>query len=69
MAQSLQRDSDSILIENETLEAAKCKECGAKIYPRSLLETHLMRHERRHRWFMTELKKLRFTMVRMRDIA
>ncbi len=62
-------NSQAILIEDKALPAAKCEECGAKIYPRSLLQPHLTRHQRRQRWFMKELRKLQYTMARMRDMA
>jgi hypothetical protein len=62
-------DSKTILIENQSLPAAKCEECGAKIYPRSLLQPHLTRHQRRQRWFIKELRKLQYTIARMRDSA
>ena len=61
--------SKSIVIENKILRAVKCEKCGAKMYPTSLLRPHLNRHQRRHRWFMTELRKLQHTMAHMRDIA
>lgn len=58
-----------ISIEQHNLQAAKCDECGAKIYPPSLLESHLTRHRRRQEWFSTELRKLQYTFSHMRDIA
>lgn len=58
-----------IALETTTLEAAKCDECGAKIYPESLLGAHLVRHRLRRRWFDAEIKKLQFTFSHMRDIA
>jgi len=58
-----------ISIDRTTLRAVKCDKCGAKMYPQSLLDSHLTRHRRRHRWFKSELKKLQFTFSRMRDIA
>jgi hypothetical protein len=69
MDAAAQDNSKAILIENKTLPAAKCEQCGAKIYPRSLLQPHLTRHQRRHHWFMKELRKLQYTMAHMRDIA
>jgi len=69
MAQVLRRDSQEILIEDKSFQAAKCDKCGAKIYPRSLLKPHLNRHQSQRRWFLTELKKLRRTMSHMRGIA
>jgi hypothetical protein len=67
--QTAAEDSKTIEIENQSLLAAKCEKCGAKIYPRSFLEPHLTRHQRRQRWFIKELKKLQYTMAHMRDIA
>ena len=61
-------DTKAILVEDQALPAAKCEECGAKIYPRSLLEPHVTRHQRRQRWFVKELKKLQYTMAHMRDL-
>ncbi|HXV84271.1 MAG TPA: hypothetical protein VEG60_30850 [Candidatus Binatia bacterium] len=62
-------NSKAILIENKSLPAVKCEKCGAKMYPSSLLQPHLTRHQRRQRWFMKELRKLQYTMAHMRDIA
>jgi len=61
--------SNVISIDRRTLRAARCKKCGAKIYPRSLLDGHLTRHRIRQRWLTAELRKLQFTFSRMRDIA
>jgi uncharacterized OB-fold protein len=69
MQSVLPGDSKTITIENKTFQAAKCEKCGAKMYPRSLLKPHLYRHQRRHDWFMTELRKLQYTMTHMRDLA
>jgi uncharacterized OB-fold protein len=63
------QESKVIRIEDKSFEAAKCGKCGAKMYPRSLLKPHLYRHQRRHEWFMTELKKLQHTMDHMRDFG
>jgi hypothetical protein len=67
--QTLGDNSKTIQIDNQNLPAAKCEECGAKIYPRSFLQPHLTRHQRRQRWFMKELKKLQYTIAHMRDSA
>jgi hypothetical protein len=64
-----QDNSKTILIADKTFQAAKCEKCGAKMYPRSLLQPHLTRHQRRHDWFMKELRKLQYTMAHMRDSA
>jgi hypothetical protein len=69
MEATAQDNSRAILIENKTLPAAKCEQCGAKIYPRSLLQPHLTRHQRRQRWFIKELRKLQHIIARMRDSA
>jgi uncharacterized OB-fold protein len=69
MQTTAQDNSKEILIEDKALPAAKCEECGAKMYPRSLLRPHLTRHQRRQRWFMKELRKLQYTMAHMRDMA
>jgi uncharacterized OB-fold protein len=65
----LDSESNVISIAERNLRAAKCQKCGAKVYPTSLLESHLTRHRRRQRWFNAELKKLQYTFSHMRDIA
>ena len=62
-------DADAITYRAKRFAAAKCRKCGAKLYPKSLLEPHLNRHQRKHRWYATELQKLQDTFARMRDIA
>ena len=63
-------DSAKIIsLDRTTLRAAKCEKCAAKMYPQSMLESHLSRHRRRQRWFNGEIRKLRFTFSHMRDIA
>jgi uncharacterized OB-fold protein len=69
MERSSEDNSKAILFEDRNLPAAKCHKCGAKMYPRSLLQPHLTRHQRRQRWFSEELKKLQYTMAHMRDSA
>jgi hypothetical protein len=69
MQSPLRRDSEAIQFENKSFQAVKCEKCGAKMYPQSLLKPHLTRHQQRQRWFMTELRKLQYTMAHMRDIA
>ncbi|HKY07289.1 MAG TPA: hypothetical protein VJQ55_03570 [Candidatus Binatia bacterium] len=61
--------SKVISIDRNVLRAVKCEECGAKMYPQSMLESHLLRHRRRQRWFNAEIRKLRHTFSHMRDIA
>ncbi|HEY7317193.1 MAG TPA: hypothetical protein VIE89_06440 [Candidatus Binatia bacterium] len=63
-----QDNAKAIVIENQALPAATCEKCGAKIYPRSHLQTHITRHQRRKRWFVKELRKLQYTMAHMREL-
>lgn len=69
MQASSRPQSKIISIDQADLPAAKCDECGAKIYPLSLLEPHLLRHRRHKRWLNAELRKLRFTFSHMRNFA
>jgi hypothetical protein len=64
-----QNNTKTISIDQRKLRAAKCEKCGAKMYPKTLLEPHLTRHRRRQRWFNTELRKLQYTFSHMRNIA
>jgi uncharacterized OB-fold protein len=64
------RDNSKIIsIDRKFLRAAQCKKCGAKLYPKSLLDRHLSRHRARQRWLNAELRKLQFTFSHMREIA
>jgi hypothetical protein len=56
----------AISIADKKLDAAKCVECGAKIYPSSLLKPHLARHRLKHESLVTELRKLQVTIERMK---
>ncbi|HUD00007.1 MAG TPA: hypothetical protein VMR88_16065 [Candidatus Polarisedimenticolaceae bacterium] len=56
----------AISIADRKLNAAKCAECGAKMYPSSLLKPHLARHRLKHASMATELKQLQHTIERMR---
>jgi hypothetical protein len=69
MSQHLYDPARVIAIESRNFRAARCDKCGAKLYPKSLLEPHLARHRARQRWFNAELKRLQFTFAHMRDIA
>ena len=51
---------------NKKLQAAKCVESGAKIYPSSLLKPHLARHQLKHESLVTELRELLVTIERMK---
>ena len=56
----------AISIANKKLHAAKCAECGAKIYPSSLLKQHLARHRLKQKSLVTELRELQHAIERMR---
>ena len=58
-----------ISVETMRFRAARCRKCGAKMYPTSLLKPHLTRHRRREHWLNLELSKLRYIMTHMRDFA
>lgn len=62
-------ESKVISIDQTDFKAVRCEKCGAKIYPASLLESHLLRHRIRQRWFDAELRKLQYTFAHMRDMA
>ncbi|HWH80433.1 MAG TPA: hypothetical protein VNT76_23795 [Candidatus Binatus sp.] len=61
--------SNVISLDRQKFRAVMCDKCGAKMYPKSLLEPHLTRHRRRQRWVNAELRKLQHTFAHMRDIA
>ena len=56
----------AISIANKKLHAAKCAECGAKMYPSSLLKQHLARHRLNQESLVTELRELQHAIERMR---
>jgi ribosomal protein S27AE len=55
-----------IQYEKETFHAAMCHRCGAKMFPVELLEAHMDRHELKDMYLQSELKKLQYSMNRMR---
>ena len=59
-------DRVAISIANKTLHEAECVECGAKIYPSSLLKPHLARHRLKHESLVTELRDLHVAIERMK---
>jgi uncharacterized OB-fold protein len=69
MEPALIKKSNVISLDRHDFRAVKCEKCGAKMYPKTLLEPHLTRHRRRQRWVNAELKKLQYTFAHMRDIA
>jgi len=56
----------AIRYEKETFHAAVCQRCGARMFPTELLEAHMDRHELKDMYLQGELKKLQFSMNRMR---
>ena len=58
--------SYDIRFDNEIFHAAVCSRCGAKMFPAELLEAHLDRHELKDMYLQSELKKLQYSMNRMR---
>ena len=69
MELSAAKRSNVISLERKTYRAIKCEICGAKMFPKSLLQAHLSNHRRHQRWLNDELRKLQDTFSRMRDIA
>ena len=56
----------SIHIDNNLFHAVLCHRCGTKIYPASLMDAHLDRHQVKDMYLEGELKKLQYAMGRMR---
>ena len=65
----LASDASAIIHNENSLAAARCGKCGAKMYPRSLLRRHLNRHQRKELWFAAEIRKLQSRFTRIRGIA
>jgi hypothetical protein len=55
-----------IHVHNETMRAAICPRCEAKIYPPRLLTGHLDHHRGRDLFLEEEMRKLQTTMGRMK---
>ena len=55
-----------IHVYNETIRAAICPRCEAKIYPPGLLTMHLDHHRGRDLFLEEERRKLQTTMGRMK---
>jgi hypothetical protein len=66
METTISGDSYDIHYENEIYHAAVCDRCGAKMFPPELLEAHRDRHELKDLYLQSELKKLQYSMNRMR---
>lgn len=55
-----------IHFDKGTFHAAVCHRCGAKMFPAELLESHMDRHELKDMYLQGELKKLQYSLNRMR---
>lgn len=60
------QESHEIHFDKNTFRAAVCHRCGAKMFPAELLEAHMDRHELKDMYLQGELKKLQYSMNRMR---
>lgn len=60
------QEFDDIQYDKSTFRAAVCHRCGAKMFPAELLEAHMDRHELKDMYLQSELKKLQYSMNRMR---
>lgn len=66
METEVSSDSYAIRFDKEIFDAAVCIRCGAKMFPTELLEAHMDRHELKDMYLQSELKKLQYSMNRMR---
>ena len=66
MEATASNDSYEIHHENTTYQAVVCHRCGAKMFPAELLEAHMDRHQIKDMYLEGELKKLQYSMNRMR---
>jgi hypothetical protein len=64
--ESATQESHEIQYDKSTFRAAVCHRCGAKMFPVELLEAHMDRHELKDMYLQGELKKLQYSMNRMR---
>ena len=56
----------AINFDNNIFHAVLCHRCGTKIYPAQEMEAHLDRHVIKDMFLEGELKKLQYSMGRMR---
>jgi ribosomal protein S27AE len=66
MENLLNAEYSNINYDNATFQAAVCHRCGAKMFPTELLEAHMDRHQLKDLYLEGELKKLQYSMGRMR---
>ncbi len=62
----LDTSKTAISFDKTVLHAALCHRCGTKIYPVSEMEAHIDRHQVKDMFLEGELKKLQYSMNRMR---
>jgi hypothetical protein len=63
---SIPASEAAINFDNNVFHAALCHRCGTKIYPANEIEAHLDRHQVKDMFLEGELKKLQYSMGRMR---
>jgi uncharacterized OB-fold protein len=66
METSIGTSESAINFDNNVFHAALCHRCGTKIYPPKQMEAHLDRHQLKDMFLEGELKKLQYSMGRMR---
>jgi ribosomal protein S27AE len=66
MESAISQEFYEIQYEKDTFRAVVCHRCGAKMFPAELLEAHMDRHELKDMYLQGELKKLQYSMNRMR---
>ena len=66
METSSATSESAINFDNNIFHAALCHRCGTKIYPAQQMEAHLDRHVIKDMFLEGELKKLQYSMGRMR---
>lgn len=66
MEPAISQEFYDIQHDKNTFRAAVCHRCGAKMFPAELLEAHMDRHELKDMYLQGELKKLQYSMNRMR---
>ncbi len=66
MELSTSASESAINFDNNVFSAALCHRCGTKIYPANQIDAHLDRHQLKDMFLEGELKKLQYSMGRMR---
>jgi hypothetical protein len=66
METSIATSESAISFDNNIFLASLCHRCGTKIYPAGQMEAHLDRHVIKDMYLEGELKKLQYSLGRMR---